>query len=345
MASSIISLKSYNSFSLPVSASCIKVADTQEKLIEGWRVASASQEPILLLGEGSNVLFLEDFLGTILLNRLKGIDIREEGDGWYIHVGAGENWHQLVEYTLKCGIAGLENLALIPGCVGSAPIQNIGAYGIELQHVCDYVDVLDLAEGNVMRFTSEECQFDYRESIFKHQYRSGFAITAVGLFLKKEWSPILNYGDLVKLDPTTVTPQQIFDSVCHMRRSKLPDPAVTGNAGSFFKNPIITPQHAERVLREYPNAPRYLQTDGNVKLAAGWLIDQCELKGFQLGGAAVHEKQALVLINKNNAKSSDVVELARYVRSQVAAKFSIELEPEVRFIAAHGEVNAIEVLS
>ncbi|KGA26697.1 UDP-N-acetylmuramate dehydrogenase [Pectobacterium odoriferum] len=345
MASSVISLKSHNSFSLSVSASRITVADTQDKLIEGWHVASASQEPVLLLGEGSNVLFLEDFLGTILLNRLKGIDIREESDGWYLHIGAGENWHKLVEYTLKCGIAGLENLALIPGCVGSAPIQNIGAYGVELQHICDYVELLDLTEGKVMRLTSEECQFGYRESIFKHQYRSGFAITAVGLFLKKEWNPVLNYGDLAKLNPETVTPQQVFDSVCNMRRSKLPDPTVTGNAGSFFKNPIITQQHAESILREYPNAPQYMQTDGNVKLAAGWLIDQCKLKGFQLGGAAVHDKQALVLINKNNAKSSDIVELARYVRNQVAEKFSIFLEPEVRFIATHGEVNAIEVLS
>ncbi|MCU1791386.1 UDP-N-acetylmuramate dehydrogenase [Pectobacterium polaris] len=345
MVSRIISLKSHNSFSLPVSASRITVADTQEKLIEEWRVACASQEPVLLLGEGSNVLFLEDFLGTILLNRLKGIDVREESDGWYLHIGAGENWHQLVEYTLKYGITGLENLALIPGCVGSAPIQNIGAYGIELQNVCDYVELLDLTEGKVMRLSTEECQFGYRESIFKHQYRSGFAITAVGLFLKKEWHPVLNYGDLAKLNPETVTPQQVFDSVCHMRRSKLPDPVVTGNAGSFFKNPIITQQHAEHILREYPNAPQYLQADGNVKLAAGWLIDQCKLKGFQLGGAAVHEKQALVLINKNNAKSSDIVELARYVRNQVAEKFSIQLEPEVRFIAACGEVNAIEVLS
>ncbi|MEH2922905.1 UDP-N-acetylmuramate dehydrogenase [Samsonia erythrinae] len=345
MVPSVISLKSHNSFSLSVSASCLRVADTQDKLIEGWRVASASQEPVLLLGEGSNVLFLEDFSGTVLLNRLKGIDVREESDGWYLHVGAGENWHQFVEYTLKRGIAGLENLALIPGCVGSAPIQNIGAYGIELQHVCDYVELLDLAKGKTIRLTAEACKFGYRESIFKHQYRSGFAITAVGLYLKKEWSPVLNYGDLVKFDPTIVTPQQIFDSVCHMRRSKLPDPKTMGNAGSFFKNPIITQQHAEQILREYPNAPQYMQADGSVKLAAGWLIDQCKLKGFQLGGAAVHEKQALVLINKNNAKSSDIVELARYVRNQVAEKFCIYLEPEVRFIAAQGEVNAIEVLS
>ncbi|MEH0834313.1 UDP-N-acetylmuramate dehydrogenase [Pectobacterium cacticida] len=345
MASSVISLRSHNSFALPVTASCLRIAANQEQLIEGWRAANASQEPVLILGEGSNVLFLEDFSGMILLNQLKGISVSEKRDGWHLHVGAGENWHHLVEYTLKKGIAGLENLALIPGCVGSAPIQNIGAYGNEFQHVCDYVDLLDLTTGNVIRFSAEECQFGYRESIFKHQYRTGFVIIAVGLFLTKVWRPILSYGELAKLDPITVTPRQIFDAVCHLRRSKLPDPAVIGNAGSFFKNPIITMLHAEQILREYPNAPHYIQADDSVKLAAGWLIDQCKLKGFQLGGAGVHEKQALVLINKNNAKSSDIVELARYVRDRVAEKFNLYLEPEVRFIAAHGEVNASEILS
>ncbi|PWC09254.1 UDP-N-acetylenolpyruvoylglucosamine reductase [Brenneria roseae subsp. americana] len=340
-----ISLKPYNSFSLSVAASSIIVADTQEQLVNGWQAARSLHKPVLLLGEGSNVLFLEDFAGTVLLNRLKGIVVTDDCEGWHLHVGAGENWHYLVEYTLKRGIAGLENLALIPGCVGSAPIQNIGAYGIELQHVCEYVDLLDLSRGTVRRLNAAECQFAYRESIFKHQYRDGFAITAVGFYLKKDWSPILNYGDLTKLDPATVTPQQIFDSVCHMRRSKLPDPAVTGNAGSFFKNPVVTQQHAEHILKEYPNVPRYPQPEGKVKLAAGWLIDQCHLKGFQMGGAAVHSQQALVLINKDNAVSMDIIGLARHVRSEVANKFNVWLEPEVRFIAAHGEVNAVEVLS
>lgn len=340
-----VSLKPYNSFSLSISASSIVVADEQEKLVSAWQAAKDSLQPFLLLGEGSNVLFLEDFAGAVLLNQLKGIDITEKGLGWHLHVGAGENWHSLVECTLQHGITGLENLALIPGCVGSAPIQNIGAYGLELQHVCEYVDLLDLSTGITRRLTNAECQFAYRESVFKHKYRDGFAITAVGFYLKKEWSPILSYGDLTKLDPSTVTSLQIFNSVCHMRRSKLPDPAVTGNAGSFFKNPIVTQQHAEHILKEYSQAPYYPQREGTVKLAAGWLIDQCNLKGFQIGGAAVHEQQALVLINKNNAVSEDIVSLARHIRNKVADKFSVWLEPEVRFIAARGEVNAVEVLS
>ncbi|MBJ7224194.1 MULTISPECIES: UDP-N-acetylmuramate dehydrogenase [unclassified Brenneria] len=345
MTNSVISLKPYHTFALPVSASQITVADTQQQLINIWRDAGLLQRPVLLLGEGSNVLFLEDFAGVILLNRLKGIDVKEDADGWHLHVGAGENWHHLVEYTLRQGIAGLENLALIPGCVGSAPIQNIGAYGVELKQVCEYVDLLDLTQGTIKRLAASECQFGYRESIFKHQYRHGFVIIAVGLSLSKNWSPVLGYGELTKLDPTTVTPQQIFDSVCHMRRGKLPDPAITGNAGSFFKNPVIAAQHADNILKAYPNAPHYLHPDGQVKLAAGWLIDQCHLKGFQVGGAAVHSQQALVLINQNNATSLDIVNLARHVRSQVAERFNIWLEPEVRFIAARGEVDAVEVLS
>ncbi|MFC3393588.1 UDP-N-acetylmuramate dehydrogenase [Brenneria rubrifaciens] len=344
MANDVISLKPYNSFSLSVSTSSIIVADTQALLINGWQSAISSHKPVLLLGEGSNVLFLEDFAGTVLLNRLKGIVVTEDREGWHLCVGAGENWHYLVEYTLKRGIAGLENLALIPGCVGSAPIQNIGAYGKELQHVCEYVDLLDLSKGTVQRLDAADCRFAYRESIFKHQYRNGFAITAVGFYLRKDWHPILSYGGLTKLDPATVTPQQIFDSVCHMRRSKLPDPAITGNAGSFFKNPVVTQQHAELILKKYPNAPHYPQPEGKVKLAAGWLIEQCHLKGFQIGGAAVHSQQALVLINKDNAISADIVDLARHVRYQVASKFNVWLEPEVRFVAAHGEVNAVEVL-
>ncbi|MFE8099975.1 UDP-N-acetylmuramate dehydrogenase [Brenneria goodwinii] len=345
MTNSVISLKPYHTFALPVFASQVTVADTQEKLIDGWRTARLSHSPILLLGEGSNVLFLEDFSGAVLLNRLKGISVKEDTDGWHLHVGSGENWHYLVQHSLTLGMAGLENLALIPGCVGSAPIQNIGAYGVELKDVCEYVDLLDLTHGTIKRLTAAECQFGYRESIFKHQYRDGFAIIAVGLYLNKNWRPVLGYGDLNKLDPTMVTPQKIFDMVCHMRSSKLPDPAVTGNAGSFFKNPVIPAGNAADILKTYPNAPHYLQPDGQVKLAAGWLIDQCHLKGFQVGGAAVHSQQALVLINQGNATNLDVVNLARHIRNRVADRFGIWLEPEVRFIAARGEVNAVEVLS
>lgn len=345
MSTESASLKNHNTFALPVNAAHLVIANTIELMIKVWQKTQKRQEPLLVLGEGSNVLFLEDFAGTVMINQLKGIDIREEKDAWFLHVSSGENWHGLVCRTLDISIPGLENLALIPGLVGSAPIQNIGAYGIELKSVCDYVDLLDLSTGAIDRIPASDCGFGYRESIFKHHFQKGYIIVGVGFRLNKQWNPMLNYGDLAKLDPDTVTPRQVFDSVCAMRRSKLPDPKVMGNAGSFFKNPLVSSEKASELMAEYPGMPHYPQQDGQVKLAAGWLIDQCELKGHQMGGAAVHSQQALVLVNVDNATSQDVVALARHVRNTVAKKFDVWLEPEVRFIGKDGELNAVEVLS
>lgn len=345
MTSSAISLQAFNSFSLSAFATDVVIIDNTTELLSEWQCARQHGLPTLILGEGSNILFLGDFHGIVLINRLKGIEVDETESEWMLHVGAGENWHQLVEYTLAHQIAGLENLALIPGCVGSAPIQNIGAYGVDLKHVCAYIDVLNLNTGEVNRLNAQECRFGYRDSIFKHEYQDGFAIIAVGLCLSKNWKPILEYGDLTRLDPTTVTSRDVFDAVCQMRRSKLPDPKVMGNAGSFFKNPVVPSVIAEHILTHYPNAPHYPQPSGDVKIAAGWLIDQCGLKGYQIGQAAVHDKQALVLVNKGGASSDELIALARYVRNQVAAKFDVWLEPEVRFIASRGEVDAVGALS
>lgn len=271
--------------------------------------------------------------------------MEERADSWHLHVGAGENWHHLVQFTLEKGMPGLENLALIPGCAGSSPIQNIGAYGIELKHVCEYVDCIELATGTAKRLTAEQCRFGYRDSIFKHEYQDRYVIVAVGLRLSKDWQPVLTYGDLTRLDPATVTARDVFDSVCHMRMTKLPDPKVNGNAGSFFKNPVISSENAKVFLEGWPAAPHYPQADGSVKLAAGWLIDQCQLKGTSVGGAAVHQQQALVLINQRDATSDDVVQLAHYVRQRVGEKFNVWLEPEVRFIGCTGEVNAVEAIA
>ena len=339
------SLKPWNTFGIDHNAQHIVCAEDEQQLLNAWQHATAEGQPVLILGEGSNVLFLEDYRGTVIINRIKGIEIHDEPDAWYLHVGAGENWHRLVKYTLQEGMPGLENLALIPGCVGSSPIQNIGAYGVELQRVCAYVDCVELATGKQVRLTAKECRFGYRDSIFKHEYQDRFAIVAVGLRLPKEWQPVLTYGDLTRLDPTTVTPQQVFDAVCHMRTTKLPDPKVNGNTGSFFKNPVVSAETANALLAQFPTAPHYPQVDGSVKLAAGWLIDQCQLKGTQIGGAAVHRQQALVLINEHDAKSEDVVQLAHHVRQKVGEKFNVWLEPEVRFIGASGEVSAVETIS
>lgn len=337
-------LKSFNSFGIEAKALSVVFVNSQESLLQQWRAAHSKNLPILLLGGGSNVLFVEDFEGVVIINQLKGIQISEENDCWHIHVQAGENWHQLLETLLNKGIYGAENLALIPGCVGSAPIQNIGAYGLELKDICEYVDVLALETGKVTRLMANQCQFGYRDSIFKHEYQYGYVIISVGLRLTKKWSPKLTYGDLAQLNPNTVTPKQVFDSVCHTRRSKLPDPLVTGNAGSFFKNPVISPEKAHTIKMTYPHCPQYEQADGSIKLAAGWLIDQCALKGYQIGGAAVHTQQALVLINKQQATGQDIVELARHICHTVVERFGIMLEPEVRFIGKDGEINAMDYI-
>ena len=307
--------------------------------------SQSQQLPLLLVGQGSNLLFVENFEGIIALNQLKGIQHQEDEQYHYLHVAGGENWHHLVEWTLANNMPGLENLALIPGCAGTAPIQNIGAYGMEFKDVCDYVEALNLTTGEIQRFSKEECQFGYRDSIFKHQYKDGFVIVAVGLKLAKNWQAKVQYGGLNTLAEEERTPMKIFEQVCQIRQSKLPDPKQTGNAGSFFKNPVISAEKYASLQQLYPTMPAYPLANGEVKLAAGWLIDQCGLKGYQIGGAMVHPKQALVLINYAQATAQDVVALAKYVRQRVAEKFGVYLEPEVRFIGAKGEVDAVATIA
>ncbi|CUX96561.1 UDP-N-acetylmuramate dehydrogenase [Candidatus Doolittlea endobia] len=338
-------LKPFNSFSIDVRARRVITAHTKTKLFKLWRQAADNATPALVLGSGSNVLFLENYVGTVLLNRIEGLTIEEHPDAWHLHVSAGEMWHDLVRTCLEQDMPGLENLALIPGCVGAAPIQNIGAYGVELRQFCNYVDVLQLVNGTLLRLNATECQFGYRDSVFKHVLRERYAIVAVGLRLAKAWQPVLTYGDLARLNPQRVTPRLIYDMVCTMRRTKIPDPIFQGNAGSFFKNPVVDALKATQLLSRYPDAPHYPQSEGRVKLAAGWLIDRCGLKGYRLGNAAVHDKQALVLVNVNNATGEDISALARYVRQQVAKRFGVWLEPEVRFIGAFGEVNAVKAIT
>lgn len=337
------SLTPFHTFHLDVNAQQIIEFSTPEQLLQAWQPCRKAQTPVLILGQGSNVLFLDDFQGTVLVNRIQGITHREDSDFHYLHVGGGENWHELVKWSLARGINGLENLALIPGVAGSAPIQNIGAYGVEFERVCDYVEVLNLTSGELFRLNCEQCAFGYRESVFKHQYSDGFAIVAVGLKLAKVWQPVLNYGTLTAFDPEKVTAWQVFEEVCRVRQSKLPNPDETGNAGSFFKNPMISAEDFQRLIARYPQMPHYPQADGSVKLPAGWLIDQCQLKGESVGGAAVHQQQALVLVNQHQAKPQDVLHLAALVRAKVKAKFGVDIVPEVRFMGATGEVDSEQV--
>ncbi|MBF0751397.1 MULTISPECIES: UDP-N-acetylmuramate dehydrogenase [Pasteurellaceae] len=339
------SLQPFHTFHIPVEAHKIIEVKALEDLKQTWAEALAQNLPILFLGQGSNMLFLENFKGVVIINHLLGISYKQDDDFHYLHVNAGENWHNLVKWSLEQGIYGLENLALIPGCAGSAPIQNIGAYGVEFKDFCNYVEVLNLNTNELCRLSAEDCAFGYRESVFKHHYQTGYVITAVGLKVAKNWQPVLKYGSLVNFDPKTVTAKQIFDEVCRIRQNKLPNPNELGNAGSFFKNPVVTAEQFAEIQKQAENVPHFPQADGSVKLAAGWLIDQCHLKGFQIGGAAVHEKQALVLINKGNATGKDVVKLAHYVRKTVAEKFGVFLQPEVRFIGKDGEVDSEKAIS
>ncbi|MFM4901042.1 UDP-N-acetylmuramate dehydrogenase [Aeromonas hydrophila] len=300
--------------------------------------------PRLVLGGGSNVLFCDDFAGVVVLNRLKGITLHDEGDHWLLHVAAGENWHELVCHSLQQGWFGLENLALIPGTVGAAPVQNIGAYGVELASVCAYVEAFSWQSGQLERIEAADCGFGYRDSIFKHACQDSHFITAVGLRLAKAWQPVAGYGPLAALGEQ-LTAQAIFDTVCATRMAKLPDPAVLGNAGSFFKNPVVTAAQADRLKQQYPHMPCYPTADGQAKLAAGWLIDQCGLKGFAIGRAAVHQEQALVLVNLGGASAMELIALAAHVHDSVEQKFGVLLEHEVRFMGRSGETWLDEVLS
>ncbi|OCG76726.1 UDP-N-acetylenolpyruvoylglucosamine reductase [Gilliamella sp. Nev6-6] len=326
-----------NTFGLTVFALKVITVTTVEQLQQVWQDNSQNL-PIMIIGEGSNSLFTCDFDGIVIVNRIKGMTIIETEQAWHLKVGAGEIWHDLVSTTIEQNISGLENLALIPGCVGSAPIQNIGAYGVEFQKVADYVELLELATGKIITVT--DGQYGYRESIFKKAYLQGYAVINVGIKLPKDWQPVLTYGELQNFDPKSVTAKIIFDKVCDIRRSKLPDPKVLGNGGSFFKNPVVDKIVADKLLEIYPNMPIYPQDHHQTKLAAGWLIEQCDLKGYQIGGAAVHQQQALVLVNKSHATAEDVVELARFIKKSVLQKFLVNLSPEIRFIGNTGEIDA-----
>lgn len=339
------SLKDFHTFAIPVKALSIEEIYTSEQLLESYQKAKEAHRPFLFIGEGSDILFTDDFLGTVAVNKMAGKVHYEDTNYHYLTVAGGENWHQFVEWCIEQGVGGLENLALIPGCVGSAPIQNIGAYGVEVRDFLDRVKVLNLETQQFLTLSNQECQFGYRESIFKHDLKDHHIIVEVTFKLPKKWRPQVAYGELAALPEELKTPKGIFDKVCEIRTSKLPDPHIEGNAGSFFKNPIVNSDIFLRLQKQYPQMPHYPQSDGLVKLAAGWLIDQCQLKGYQIGGAKVHSKQALVLVNTGTATSEDVVRLASEVRKKVLTKFGVALEPEVRFIGKKGEVDATSSIS
>ncbi|MFT6987762.1 MAG: UDP-N-acetylmuramate dehydrogenase [Psychromonas sp.] len=348
MIESNSSLKAFNTFSIEAKTQSLFHFKTLQQLPELLALVKrvrAEKRPVLILGAGSNILFCEDFSGLVIKVELSGVDIIESPESYQLQVAAGEDWHQLVTDSIDKGIDGLENLALIPGVVGAAPVQNIGAYGCEFKDFCESVEYIDLDSGEFFNLSAAACLFGYRDSIFKSKKMENALITKVTLTLPKKWQPHSRSGVSNQSDAAQkVTAKEIYHSVCQTRSEKLPDPEQLGNAGSFFKNPVVSKQQAEHLLNLYPNMPHYPQADGNIKLAAGWLIEQANLKGVQCGGAAVHQQQALVLVNQDNACATDIVELAELVRATVEEKFNVSLDHEVRFIGSQGETNLKEVL-
>jgi UDP-N-acetylmuramate dehydrogenase len=293
--------------------------------------------PRLVLGGGSNLLFTRDFDGLVLHMALAGREIVGSQDGCtLVRACAGENWHAFVSWTLEQGLGGLENLSLIPGTVGAAPIQNIGAYGTEIEDVFHSLTVYDMASGETRTLDGPGCRFGYRDSLFKHADGASLIVLDVTFALPQAWQPNLRYAELAQalLDAGTAqpTPRQVSDAVIAIRRRKLPDPAEIGNAGSFFKNPVVSHELCARLLATFPNMVHHRQPDGSEKLAAGWLIDQCGWKGKHLGAAGVYPKQALVLVNNGGATGADVVRLAQAIQADVLDRYGVRLEPEPVFI-------------
>jgi UDP-N-acetylmuramate dehydrogenase len=330
-------LQHLNTFGIAVKADAYLRVTDNAMLAQVRADAALRALPRLVLGGGSNLLLTRDYPGLVLHLCTGGIAITgEDDDAVYVKAAAGENWHRLVQHTLALGLGGLENLALIPGNVGAAPIQNIGAYGAELKDCFHALTAFDFDSGESLVLERDACRFGYRDSIFKHELRERAAILDVSFALPKRWRPNIRYAELAQelagrgIDAPS--PAQISDAVVAIRSRKLPDPAVIGNAGSFFKNPVVSKDQRDALLAVHPQLVNYPQPDGAYKLAAGWLIDQCGWKGKSRGAAGVYEKQALVLVNRGGASGQDIVDLAQAIQADVAARFGVLLEPEPVFI-------------
>ena len=328
-----VSLRAHNTFGLPATAATLvrltSDADVR-RVVDHPQLGRAAK---FVLGGGSNVVLTRDPEAVVLKVEIMGRQLlRQTPDAWIVEAGAGENWADFVAWTLEQGWPGLENLALIPGTVGAAPVQNIGAYGVELKDRFDALDAVDLVTGRSVTLTGEQCRFGYRDSVFKGPLAAKSLITRVRFRLPRPWQPVLGYLEIERRmtetgnhAPDALT---IFDWICATRRAKLPDPAVIGNAGSFFKNPVVSAEQCHDIIGRDPEIVHYPMPDGSVKLAAGWLIDACGWKGKSVGRAGVYEKQALVLVNHGGASGAEVVTLARAIQESVYGRFGIRLEPE-----------------
>lgn len=328
-----VPLQPYNTFGIAASARFFASIKSLPQLKQVLADPQVQGLPLLVLGGGSNLLFTHDFDGLVLQMALAGRSIQPLDDNSaLVEAQAGERWHDFVLWTLQQGWCGLENLALIPGSVGAAPIQNIGAYGVEIKDRMHSLQALDLHTGEVVTLNVDDCQFGYRDSLFKQQGRGRYIILSVTFKLYRQRELKLDYGDVAaELQQQGVnqpTSLDVAHAVMAIRQRKLPDPAHIGNAGSFFKNPLVSAELLARIRIEHPNAPAYPQANGQSKLAAGWLIDQCGWKGQSRGHAGVYEKQALVLVNRGGASGAEILALAREIQTSVLQRFCVELEME-----------------
>ena len=332
-----ISLTHLNTFGIDAKAAYFANIETISELRAILTDPALMQKPKLVLGGGSNLLFTDDFDGLVIKISIKGIEqTKEDENHAWIKVGAGEIWHELVLYTIREKLGGLENLSLIPGTVGAAPMQNIGAYGVEIKDTFESLEAVQVSSGAMRIFTASECEFAYRNSIFKGALKGQYIITSVTFKLNR--NPVFNtsYGDiqatLEAMGVEHLSLKAVSEAVIRIRQSKLPDPSQIGNAGSFFKNPTVEAAQFERLKADFPAIPGYPQPDGSVKVPAGWLIEQCGWKGKSMGNVGVHEKQALVLINRGGAKGNEVKNLAETIVDSVKTRFGVDLMPEVNIV-------------
>jgi UDP-N-acetylmuramate dehydrogenase len=333
------SLLGYNTLGLQGRARAFLQVRAAAELEQALAWTRSHQLPVIPLGEGSNVVIAGDIEALVLRMAIPGIELLEDdAEQVCLRVGAGESWHQLVEWTLRRGYYGLENLALIPGTAGAAPVQNIGAYGVELASFVRAVHCVEITTGQRRVLAGESCEFGYRDSIFKRSLRDRVIITAVDLQLQRKPQLQVSYpalaAALAQQAVPAITPQAVFDAVVSIRRSKLPDPAQIPNAGSFFKNPVVAAARAAELAGRFPGLPQYPQADGRVKLAAAWLIDYCGWKGRRRGGFGVHPEHALVLVNLGGNRGADLLKLAGEVAASVRDSFGIALEIEPRVYGA-----------
>ena len=332
-----VSLRSYHTFGIEVKARLFARFSSPDELRALLALPKVQQTEMLILGGGSNLLFTKDFEGIVLKNEIRGLEIiREDEESALVRAGAGESWHGLVEYALDQQLSGIENLSLIPGTVGAAPLQNIGAYGAELKDTFVELEALEISTGRLRTFSLEECGFGYRESVFKGPLKNQYIVTSVVLRLHCWAQPNVSYGAIqttlqdlgIEGDPT---PRHVSQAVVHIRRSKLPDPAEIGNAGSFFKNPEVSQHKFDELKAQYPELPGY-PVPGGVKVPAAWLIEQSGWKGHRRGPHGVHDRQALVLVNHGGAQGQDIRDLAYEIIASVREKFGVELHPEVNIM-------------